>query len=94
MISTTTTINTGETAYLVCVAPSDQDITWMRNGAPVANNSLLNNYEVLSTAYTVTVKSSFLRICGTNMSDAGQYTCMVGTGIFAVSATVQLNVNG
>ena len=89
LISDDSTLPGGDTAVLTCVAynPSNEMITWTRDGQPIMDSPVVMIYQRDVVGYT-NFKQSLLQICSLGLSDAGNYTCAVG----AANATVQLTV--
>ena len=97
LISNDTTLDTGETALLVCVGyglPS-VSITWSINGETVSNTSLITIYEEEFIHSDGRVfKQSFLQLCSVERFNAGSYTCTASNGQRTASAETVLTVAG
>ena len=85
-------INT--TASLTCVAyglpfPS---ITWNKNGTAVSNSSLTSIYEETKSENGVSFVRSVLEICGSDLTDSGEYSCTADNGITSDSSNFMITV--
>jgi hypothetical protein len=88
-------LSTGDTALLACVGfgEPEVDITWLVNGAPVANTSLTTINEDDIVQGDRILKQFFLQICNLAKSDAGDYTCVVSDGFATANATTKLTLS-
>jgi hypothetical protein len=91
-ISTETALDVGETAFLTCVGYGERstEITWSYDGVALVNTSLLSIYNGNIVKGGRVFKQSFLQICSATPRDAGNYTCILRSGITAVESTTQL----
>ena len=85
-------INT--TASLTCVAyglpfPS---ITWNKSGTAVSNSSLTSIYEETKSENGVSFVRSVLEICGSDLTDSGEYSCTADNGITSDSSNFMITV--
>jgi hypothetical protein len=85
-----------ETAILACVGTGGPDIevSWIFNGKPVVNTSLITIHEEVIVVGETLLKQSLLQICGLVESDAGDYTCVISDGNTNANATTKLSVKG
>ena len=67
-------------------------ISWIFNGALVANTSRVTIHEEAIAEGQGTFKQSFLQLSNLALSDAGSYTCVISNGLRAANSTVQLLV--
>jgi hypothetical protein len=86
----------GQAVVLICLGFGEHgvDITWTFNGIPLRNTSLVTVYDRDITKGGGAFKQSTLQLCGVSVYSAGNYTCVVTSGLTTVDAVTQLNVQG
>lgn len=96
IISPNTAVILGDAAILACVGYSQPnlEVTWTRNGAEVANSSLIYSYQEDVVQGILPFRQAFLQICAVAMGDSGAYTCVVSNGQTSANSTVQLIIAG
>lgn len=95
-ISNDTSLTAGDTAFLSCVGHGQPyvEITWIRNGNPLSNDSRVAIYESEITRGGRLFLQSFLDLCSLEVTDAGAYICSVSNNASSINATTQLYVSG
>lgn len=96
-ISNTSALIEGQTSLLLCIGwgrPS-VEITWALNDQNVAlNSSLISVSEEDIVQGERLFKQSVLKICSTEVADAGTYTCIVSNNDTSTNSTTELTVFG
>ena len=92
IISDHASVGDGETGLLACVGQGFPTvaITWMHNGQPITNSSLISITEEDMNLRGKLFKQSFLQICSVEM--AGDFACVVSNGETSVTSFTQLMV--
>lgn len=83
-----------QTAQLVCLGYGRPEITvtWLRNGVPVTNTSLISVSSEDLVLETVDFILATVQLCSVSMTDGGTYTCSVTNTQETVTRDVQLTV--
>ena len=92
--SANTSVARGGTALLTCVGyvQPNLEITWLFNGAPVVQSSLvtISAVDVNGTGNSIPLRRSFLQICGVTTDQSGSYTCVISNGAESDEHTIEL----
>lgn len=96
VISNNTDLDAGESTFLTCVGYGDPgvDISWLFNGFPIINTSLVATYEDNFIIGGRLHQRSFLQLCSPTVLANGEYTCVADNGVISANASTQLIVTG
>lgn len=91
-----TTLFEGDSALLACVGYSHFgfDITWTYNGETLMNSSGVDIIEENILRGERQFRQSILRLCGLEVADSGDYTCIISNNQISTGDTIQLTVLG
>lgn len=97
-ISDHTLLLEGRTALLTCVGYGtlDVEVAWIFNNEIIANSSTatITTSEEHFLPERGVLRESTLQICDIEISNTGEYMCVINTGSLSRNATVQLTLAG
>ena len=86
--------NEGSTIIATCVAYGlpEPSVTWSHDGNQLVNNSPVTIYEELLNEGDVIFVKSAIEICGVEVADSGDYSCLVANDNGTDTVTFNLNI--
>ena len=87
-------INEGSTIIATCVGYGvpNPSVAWIHDGNQLVNDSQVTIYEELLNEGDVIFVKSVIEICGVEVADSGDYSCMVANDNGTDTVTFNLNV--
>ena len=96
-ISNATYVEAGQSAILVCIGYGSEaalSVSWNRGDQTISNGTYETIYEEWIEVGGRTYLQSFLQLCNVQLTEAGNYTCMVTDGVSSTSSDVIVTVAG